>query len=147
MKVIRAEVKHLDSLVELFDAYRVWYRQSSDKPQAKSFLEKRIANKESIIFCCEDSKKKLLGFTQLYPMFSSTRMKRMWLLNDLYVQPDSRGKGISKLLINAAKALAKDTNAAGVLLETEKNNTIGNILYQSMNFELEANNFYFWTNK
>ena len=70
----------------------------------------------------------------------------MWLLNDLYVAKAYRGKGISKQLINAAKGLAKQTEAAGVLLETEPSNTIGNRLYPATGFELEENNFYFWTN-
>ena len=73
-------------------------------------------------------------------------MKRMWLLNDLYVSPEHRGNGISKLLIEAAQSLAQSTEAAGVLLETEKSNEIGNKLYPRMGFELEENNFYFWSN-
>ena len=95
----------------------------------------------------ENDKNQLVGFTQLYPIFSSTRMQRMWLLNDLFVHADHRGKGISKALIEKAKELARSNNAAGILLETEKNNDIGNQLYPSVGFELEGNNFYFWTNK
>jgi len=146
MQVIKAELEHLDALVELFDAYRVWYRKSSNKLQAKAFLKERIENKESIVYLCLNHQNNSVGFTQLYPIFSSTRMKRMWLLNDLFVNPDHRGQGISKLLINEAKFLAKRTEACGILLETEKNNSIGNQLYPAMDFELEGNNFYFWTN-
>ena len=72
-------------------------------------------------------------------------MKRLWLLNDLYVNEAYRGRGISKQLINAAKDLARSTDAAGVLLETEPSNIIGNRLYPATDFELEENNFYFWT--
>ena len=71
----------------------------------------------------------------------------MWLLNDLYVAPDFRGQGISKQLINRAKELARTTEACGILLETEKSNTIGNQLYPRTGFELESNHFYFWTNE
>jgi len=132
--------------VELFDAYRVWYRKNSNKAMAKQFLTERVENKESIIYACENENGKLVGFTQLYPIFSSTRMKRMWLLNDLFVAPDFRGKGISKMLINQAKDLCQKTNACGVLLETETTNDIGNKLYPATGFELEENNFYFWSN-
>ena len=71
----------------------------------------------------------------------------MWLLNDLFVEPDYRGKGISKMLINQAKNLAKKTDACGVLLETETTNDIGNRLYPQEGFHLEENNYYFWTNQ
>lgn len=146
MRVFQATTLHIDQVVELFDAYRVWYRKSSDKAAAKAFLSERISGKESVIYVCENEANQLVGFTQLYPIFSSTRMKKMWLLNDLFVAPDYRGRGISKLLIEKAKDLARSNNASGILLETEKNNDIGNHLYPSAGFELEKNNFYFWTN-
>ena len=146
MKVFQANSSHIDQVVELFDAYRVWYRKPSDKVSAKAFLLERIYSKESVIYVCENEDKQLIGFTQLYPIFSSTRMKRMWLLNDLFVHSDFRGLGVSRLLIQKAKSLAKANNACGILLETEKSNDIGNKLYPSEDFELEENNFYFWTN-
>jgi len=146
LKVITVGIDQIDALVELFDGYRVWYGKSSDKPAAKNFLSERINRKESIIYICLNQDKQAIGFTQLYPIFSSTRMKRMWLLNDLFVHPDHRGKGVSKLLINQAKELSKQTEACGILLETEKSNNIGNKLYPAMGFHLEGNNFYFWTN-
>ena len=74
-------------------------------------------------------------------------MKRYWLLNDLYVNENHRGKGYSKELIEEAKELAKSTNACGVLLETGKSNDIGNQLYPACGFELyDSVNFYEWTN-
>lgn len=146
MKIFQATSQQIDQVVELFDAYRVWYRKESDKAAAKAFLLERIYAKESVIFVCENEAKQLVGFTQLYPIFSSTRMQRMWLLNDLFVHNEHRGKGISKVLIEKAKELARSNNAAGILLETEKNNTIGNQLYPSVGFELEEHNFYFWAN-
>ena len=71
-------------------------------------------------------------------------MQRMWILNDLYVRKTFRGQGISKLLINKAKDLCRETNACGMLLETETSNDIGNKLYPATGFHLEENNFYFW---
>jgi GNAT superfamily N-acetyltransferase len=85
---------------------------------------------------------------QLYPQFSSTRMKRSWLLNDLFVLKEHRERGISKQLIEMAKNLAVKTGAAGLLLETEKTNQIGNRLYLSTGFVMnETSNFYWWENR
>jgi GNAT superfamily N-acetyltransferase len=146
MEIVKAKLEHLDQLVNLFDAYRVWYRMESDKNTAKSFLADRIKNEESIVYLALDDEGQAVGFTQLFPLFSSTRMKRLWLLNDLFVDPNYRGQGISKMLIDQAKDLARKTKAAGVSLETEKSNDIGNQLYPSTGFELDDHNFYFWTN-
>lgn len=144
--VIEAEIQHLEPLVDLFDAYRVWYRKPSNKEKAFHFLKDRISNGESKVFLSKRGTD-YNGFVQLYPLFSSTRMARLWLLNDLYIIPEARGNGISKLLINRAKSLAETTNAAGLMLETEKSNTIGNQLYPSTNFEVDQDhNYYFWSN-
>jgi GNAT superfamily N-acetyltransferase len=83
----------------------------------------------------------------LYPLFSSTRMKRLWLLNDLFVDKEYRGKGVSKQLIAAAKELCKQTNACGLVLETAKKNIVGNDLYPKVGFSLDKeHNYYSWDN-
>lgn len=143
----KATIQDLLQLAELFDQYRVFYHKGSDIPAAEKFLKERIENKDSEIFVAENEGK-LVGFVQLYPLFSSTRMKRYWLLNDLFVNENYRGKGFSKELIEEAKQLAKFTNASGILLETGKSNDIGNQLYPSCGFEIyDEVNFYEWTNK
>lgn len=143
----KVEIKDIDQLAELFDQYRIFYHKDSDISAAKKFLTERIENKDSEIFVAENEGK-LVGFVQLYPLFSSTRMKRYWLLNDLYVNENHRGKGFSKKLIEDSKELAKFTDAAGILLETGKSNDIGNQLYPSCGFEIyDEVNFYEWTNK
>ncbi len=144
MKIRRGHLDDIESLAQLFDDYRVWYRKESDIDQAKSFLTDRLNYNESVVFVAEINGE-LAGFTQLYPIFSSTRMKRMWLLNDLFVCKNHRQKGIAKALIEKAKLLSNQTRSAGILLETEKSNDIGNHLYPSVGFEKEENNFYFWS--
>lgn len=140
----KAQLADVQQLAELFDQYRIFYHKDSDIPAAKKFLTERIENNDSEIFVAENEGK-LVGFVQLYPLFSSTRMKRYWLLNDLYVNENYRGKGFSKQLIEASKELAKSTDAAGILLETGKSNDIGNKLYPSCGFEIyDEVNFYEW---
>ena len=56
-------------------------------------------------------------------------MKRLWLLNDLFVVNNHRGKGISVALIDKAKEHCKQTRACGLILETAKDNKVGNNLY------------------
>jgi GNAT superfamily N-acetyltransferase len=88
----------------------------------------------------------VVGFIQLYPLFSSTRLRRLWLLNDLFVDPKYRGLKASVILIDRAKQLVKQTNAAGLVLETAKSNAIGNTLYLKTNFVLdEDHNYYRWS--
>ena len=146
MTIRTADIEYLDSLVILFEKYRAFYRKDADYESSKSFLQERMKLNESIVYVAE-IENELVGFTQLYRIFSSTNLKRAWLLNDLFVDANQRGKGISKKLIEKAQELARTTNAHGIMLETEKNNDIGNRLYPKAGFKLSADvNHYEWTN-
>jgi len=141
----KATINDLNQLTELFNNYRVFYRKEANINEAKTFLSERIKNNDAEIFVAENKNNELTGFVQLYPLFSSTRMKKLWLLNDLFVNPDYRSKGVSVSLIEKAKELVKETNACGMFLETEKTNTIGNNLYPKTGFNLnKGSNFYEW---
>ena len=148
MEIRKPTTKELDQLADLFNQYRVFYGKPSDIPAGKEFLKERMTNNESEIFVAIDVGSQFMGFVQLYPIFSSTRMKRLWLLNDLFVAPEYRGQGISVSLIEKAKELCHATNACGLLLETAKTNTVGNQLYPRTDFVLESDsNFYVWNLK
>ena len=141
----RSTLEDVPALSPLFDAYRVFYRQDSNPEAAASFLTDRITRNESVIFLAFDQEDCLAGFLQLYPLFSSTRMQRLWLLNDLFVQPANRGKGISTLLIEASKSYCIETKACGLLLETEISNEIAKHLYEATGFELDkSHDYYYW---
>ena len=141
----QATINNLEELAPLFDAYRQFYDKKSDIKAAEKFLETRIVNDESVIYLAFNEDEKAVGFVQLYPSFSSTRMKRFWILNDLFVSPDFRGQGFSRELIESAKDLCRQTDACAMLLETSVTNDIGNSLYPSAGFELRDDaNFYEW---
>ena len=144
----KTTLEDLETLSHLFDAYRVFYKKESDLLAGQSFLKERIINKESEIFVSFDNEGTMTGFVQLYPIFSSTRMKRFWLLNDLFVHPIYRGQGISKVLLAYAQTFAQETDSTGLILETAKTNVIGNSLYPGVGFVLDdEHNYYTWDTK
>ena len=71
VSIRRAASTDLDALAVLFDAYRVFYEKKSDPEGARRFLEDRLQNNDSIVFLAFDKHGEPLGFTQLYPLFSS----------------------------------------------------------------------------
>ncbi|PUB28561.1 ribosomal protein S18 acetylase RimI-like enzyme [Elizabethkingia sp. YR214] len=144
MEIRLATLYDLESLILIFEKYRDFYKKMADYETAKSFLEERISRNESVIYIAE-ANQKIVGFTQLYPLFSSTRMKKLWLLNDLYVEEEYRQKGISVALIDRAKELCRETGACQLSLETSKTNMVGNNLYPKTDFQLDTEtNFYYW---
>ena len=114
MQVERANAADVDEISILFNDYRVFYGKPGDLQGARKFLNDRLVNDESVIFIARTEK--IAGFVQLYPIFSSTRMKRLWLLNDLFVAPGFRGTGTSFGLLVAAKQFSILTESWGLIL-------------------------------
>ena len=105
-----------------------------------------MINNDAALFVCMNDENSMVGFMQLYPLFSSTRMKKLWLLNDLFVDENYRGQGYAVALINQAKEFCKETRACGLMLETAKDNMIGNKLYPKTGFSLDTeHNYYNWS--
>ena len=144
MKIIQATQNELEPLVLLFNGYREFYGQPADLEGAKAFLKERLDLKESVIYLAQSEAGKWMGFTQLYPVFSSVSMERSWLLNDLFVHPNHRKKGVGEALIDAAKQLCATTPAKGLLLETGSDNYPAQALYEKLDFLKEQTIFYFW---
>jgi ribosomal protein S18 acetylase RimI-like enzyme len=133
MEVFQARLEHLDEVSKLFDQYRVFYQSSSDLEAARKFLQERFHKKDSTIFVVQDDEH-IVGFTQLYPSFSSVSMKRVWILNDLFVEPAWRNKGVAKRLLRAAEDFARETEAVRITLATQISNTAAQALYESLGY-------------
>ncbi len=137
-KVRKADVS---MVAILFDAYRVFYKQSSDLQAAFDFLEQRIDKNESTIFMAI-LQGEAVGFIQLYPVFSSVSLKHAWLLNDLYVAENARRQGVAEALLQQAKQFAMETSAAYVLLQTSEDNYKAQSVYEK-NGWIKLNDFFY----
>ena len=141
MIIRRAKKKDIDKLSVLFDKYRIFYKQRSDIDNARSFLKKRMKRMESVIFVAEE-REELIGFTQLFPIFSSVSMKRTWLLNDLYVNEKARGMGTASKLLDAAKEFGAETNSKWLILQTAADNFTAQKVYEKNGWIKETDLFY-----
>ena len=140
VRIVRAAAKDADRVAPLFDAYRQFYKQKSEPAAARAFITDRLKRGESVIFVAL-SGEKAVGFVQLYPCFSSTAMKRMWILNDLFVTPEARRGGAARVLMERARQWAVETKADGLWLETAVNNHPAQRLYESLGWKRD-NDFY-----
>ena len=136
IQIDRATLDDLDELAELFNLYRVFYGQSDDLEGARRFLRERLANDESAVFVASlDREQHRVGFTQLFPSFSSIRMFRVWILNDLFVHPEARKRGVARALMDAARAFAVDSGGKRLEVVTATENHAAQSLYESLGYE------------
>ena len=135
--IVRATVEHLSEVAQLFDSYRRFYGQESDRGGAETFLAERLRRAESVILIALRQTSSV-GFVQLYPSFSSVAMKRLWILNDLFVAEVARQKGVGLALMQEAHRFAEETSAARLVLATGTDNLEAQALYEKMGWVRES---------
>jgi GNAT superfamily N-acetyltransferase len=129
VEIRQATVGDLDKIVPLFEQYRQFYRQPPEPQRARQFLLDRFEHNQSIIFLAFAGRA-VSGFIQLYPSFSSTAMARIFILNDLFVAPEGRGRGAGIALLEAAAEYGRRVGAIRLALSTELTNTTAQRLYE-----------------
>lgn len=134
MEIIRIDKTQVDLVFDLFDKYRIFYKQPSDQESAKKYLQARLDSNESIIFVALADGKPV-GFTQLYPLYSSIRVIKNWLLNDLYVEQEYRKRGVGEKLIKTVMDFARQNGAKLVELSTAIDNYTAQGLYEKIGFK------------
>jgi len=113
----------------LFDAYRQFYGQPPDLDGARRFLAERLGRAESVVYAVVEGGR-ALGFTQLYPSFSSVSLRPIWILNDLFVAGDARRRGVGARLLQVARDHAMKAGAVRLALSTAVTNTEAQALYE-----------------
>jgi ribosomal protein S18 acetylase RimI-like enzyme len=136
LEIVHATPADVGDVAPLFDAYRQFYRKPPDLEAARRFLFARLSKGESVLFIARYDGQ-LVGFVQLYPVFSSVALTRQWILNDLYVSPAARKLGVGRALTERARELAEATRANCLTLETASDNVPAQRLYEGLGWKRE----------
>ena len=131
MNIRQATLDDLDTVAPLFDGYRQFYGRSADLPLARSFLFERLVHRQSVIFLAFATQQRAVGFTQLFPSFSSVSAARVFILNDLFVCQDARRCGVASALLRAAADFGRAAGAVRLQLSTATTNESAQALYES----------------
>jgi ribosomal protein S18 acetylase RimI-like enzyme len=129
--VRRAGPADLEAAARLFTGYLRFYGKATAAADARAFIAERLERGDSVIFLAEVDAQ-ALGFTQLYPSFASLSLAPSWILNDLYVDPAARGRGVGEALMDAARKLAVENDAAELMLQTARDNAVAQGLYEKL---------------
>jgi ribosomal protein S18 acetylase RimI-like enzyme len=128
VEIRRANSSDIPELTKLVEQYRAFYKQEANSA-TESFLTQRFTNNEIVTFVAV-VENKLVGFTNCYPTFSTVSLSAIWLLNDLFVDPDHRGQHIADQLMVTAENAAKNEGATRIWLRTAHTNTPAQALYE-----------------
>lgn len=137
MSIRHARLADVEALGALLDAYRVFYGQASDPDAARRFLARRLGLGDAHLLVSCDDEGALQGFIQLYPLFSTVRLAPLWRLNDLFVAPQARRRGVGRALMNAARDLALAQGVRQLTLATRTNNHAAQALYEALGWQCD----------
>ncbi len=133
--VRQATIHDLDLIAPLFDGYRQFYGQPADLDLALRFLRERFRHHDSVLLLAVNEEGEGVGFVQLYPLFSSVRAARSYLLNDLFVASMARRHGVAVALMHEAVDFARAVGAVGMSLSTAHMNEPAQRLYESLGWK------------
>lgn len=113
----------------LWKSYQEFYQVSLKEELSVITFERLIDNKEPMgCFVFEDDEK-IIGFVHFIFHRSTWSERDSCYLQDLFVSPNCRSKGIGKQLIEAVYAEAENKECAKVYWLTHESNSTARVLY------------------
>lgn len=144
ISVRQASILDLSKIIPVFDSYREYFKQERNPKEVEKFLFDKFEHLESVIFIAEQNNE-VIGFAQLYPIFSSLTLQRVWLLNDFFINEGYRNKGIGRHLFEKVKEFTLLTKSKGIELSVEHLNEKAWRFWEGQGFRLDEEfRYYFY---
>jgi GNAT superfamily N-acetyltransferase len=134
MDLIIRELKETDKQrwLELWTGYLEFYK-SNLSPEQTEFTWKRLINNEQKMYgFVAENESGVIGFTHCLFRPSTWTETDYCYLEDLFVDPNIRGKGVGRALMNRVIELAKEKNSKRVYWTTQEFNKTARVLYDSI---------------
>jgi ribosomal protein S18 acetylase RimI-like enzyme len=153
VSVQRASARDVFEVVRLFNAYRDFYGEPPDESRALTFIRDRIAlacaqlpgqysvAQYFLAWITTTRGREAVGFMHLMPSMNTLAMRPIWFLEDLYVEPSARRKGVAAALVEHAEEFARKTGAERLTLATAHDNAAAQNVYRKHGYVREER---FW---
>ena len=126
--------EEFETLLPLISAYQRFYEvEDVDSDRNRFFFRRFLAPSEiGELLAARDESGLILGYACLYWHFSSLAATDTVLMNDLFVAPEARGRGIGRALIEGSRDVARRRGAAWLEWATAPDNHTAQRLYDSL---------------
>ncbi len=138
IEIQRATIEHLDALLPMVQAYRVFYKQVPDARRERDLIAEHVRHGRSTIFLARDERGVPVGFAQLFLTYSTVCLGPQLILEDLFVVPQARRRGVATKLLSRAIEYSREIGATGMYLETAIDNVAAQRAYERAGWSREA---------
>lgn len=121
------------SVAELFDDYRAHYGEQRAYGATRQWLQEQ-ATSGALRISAAFAASRPRGLLTVSVLPASLTLGTFWLVRDLYVLPEHRGRGHARTLVEHALTAARAAGARRVSLQTEHDNTPARALYRALGF-------------
>lgn len=139
MNVAPVAAHQFEALLPLVAAYQRFYEvEDVDDERNRAFFRRFLAPSEDGMLLGAWEGDDMVGYACLYWHFTSLVPAETVLMNDLFVAPAARGRGVGRALIEASAAIARERGAHQLEWVTAPDNTAAQRLYDSTGATREA---------
>ena len=130
---IRAlQEKDKSQWLKLWAGYLEFYKSTISSEQTELTWKRLINNEQKMFGFVAETKEGVIGFTHCLFRPSTWTETDYCYLEDLFVDPNIRGKGIGRALMNRVIELAKEKKSRRVYWTTQEFNKTARVLYDSI---------------
>jgi GNAT superfamily N-acetyltransferase len=137
LNIREIEITDKDRWLELWSGYLIFYKASLPESQTNLTWERLFDANFNVNGLVAEIDGKVVGFTHFLFRPSTWAKNDYCYLEDLYVDSDTRGKGVGRALINAVSERAQEKSANRVYWTTQSTNSQARILYDSFGYPPE----------
>ncbi|MEH7112898.1 GNAT family N-acetyltransferase [Neobacillus niacini] len=144
IEIRKSQEADISKLKVLMEQYIVdFYNQPEpEENKLKGLINYLLENPSSGLQFVAEEDGEIIGFATLYFTFSTLKVKRQAILNDLFVVPNARGKKVGEKLFQTSLDYIRKNDFISMTWETAKDNFVAQSLYKKMGGELSEWLFY-----
>lgn len=133
IRIDTVKVEELERLLPLIEAYQHYFRVPDvERGRNRGFFGRLIAPSQFGALIAAWRGRGAIGFGCLHWSLDSIGVRETVTMHALYVDPDERGAGIGRGLIEAAAELARSRGAQALVWQAEGDNHAAQRLFDSL---------------
>lgn len=133
MSIERVATHQLDELLPLMSAYCDFYEAAPPDEELLALSRALIADPEREgvqLLARDDATNAAVGFATIFWSWATTSAERIGVMNDLFVEPEARGRGVAEALIEACLVECRERRAAKLTWQTAPDNERAQKVYE-----------------